>query len=308
MYKIIGADQKEYGPVSAEQIRQWIAEGRANDQTMIQAEGATEWKPLSAFPEFASALSFAPAPPLSLPPPGALPGVPTPEELLARDYELDMGSCITRAWELLKQHFWPMVGVAFLLTMIMGAVQQLLSLLSQSSVHEMIVDHKVNPVSVLILALTSLLAAPVNYVATAGLLNYYLRLIRKQPATMGDAFAGFTTEFVPLVLLGLVSSLLALVGYALCVLPGIYLAVAWWFALPLVIDRHLGFWDAMEISRKVVNKHWFYVFAFVLVIGLLGVAGIVACCVGIFVTMPIFWAAWMYAYEDIFGPRSAPAP
>lgn len=52
MYKIIGADGKEYGPISAEQLRQWIAEGRANAQTRVCAEGTTEWKPLSAFPEF----------------------------------------------------------------------------------------------------------------------------------------------------------------------------------------------------------------------------------------------------------------
>jgi hypothetical protein len=30
MYRIIGADQKEYGPVTQDQICQWIAEGRAN--------------------------------------------------------------------------------------------------------------------------------------------------------------------------------------------------------------------------------------------------------------------------------------
>ena len=38
-YKIIGADLKEYGPVSAEQIRQWITEGRVNSETKLQAEG-----------------------------------------------------------------------------------------------------------------------------------------------------------------------------------------------------------------------------------------------------------------------------
>ncbi len=54
MYKIIGADQKQYGPVSADELRQWIAEGRANANTMIQAEGQTEWRPLSSFPEFAT--------------------------------------------------------------------------------------------------------------------------------------------------------------------------------------------------------------------------------------------------------------
>jgi len=52
MYKIIGADQREYGPVSADQIRQWIKEGRANATTLIQTEGTPGWRPLSAFPEF----------------------------------------------------------------------------------------------------------------------------------------------------------------------------------------------------------------------------------------------------------------
>ncbi|MDB6122595.1 MAG: domain containing protein [Pedosphaera sp.] len=64
MYKVIGIDQKEYGPVSAEELRRWIAEGRANAQTLAQFEGTTEWKPLINFPEFTSALAatfpFAP--------------------------------------------------------------------------------------------------------------------------------------------------------------------------------------------------------------------------------------------------------
>jgi hypothetical protein len=66
MYKIIGADGKEYGPITAEQLRQWIAEGRANAQTRVLLEGTTEWKPLSAFPEF------------MLPPPGAPPTLSSP--------------------------------------------------------------------------------------------------------------------------------------------------------------------------------------------------------------------------------------
>ena len=55
MYKIIGADQKEYGPVSAEQLRQWLVEGRVSAQTQVLPEGATEWKPLGNLPEFAGA-------------------------------------------------------------------------------------------------------------------------------------------------------------------------------------------------------------------------------------------------------------
>jgi hypothetical protein len=54
MYKIIGADQKQYGPVSADEMRQWIAQGRVNAQTLVQAEGQTDWRPLSTFSEFAT--------------------------------------------------------------------------------------------------------------------------------------------------------------------------------------------------------------------------------------------------------------
>ena len=60
MYKIIGADGKEYGPVSADQLRQWLNEGRVNAQTKILAEGATEWKTLVEFPEFSSAAPITP--------------------------------------------------------------------------------------------------------------------------------------------------------------------------------------------------------------------------------------------------------
>jgi len=71
MYRIIGADGNQYGPISTEQLRQWIAEGRANAQTKVLAEGTTEWKSLSEFPEFfASAPGAAGAPP---PPPSAMP-------------------------------------------------------------------------------------------------------------------------------------------------------------------------------------------------------------------------------------------
>jgi TM2 domain-containing membrane protein YozV len=69
MYRIIGANGQQYGPVSADQIRRWLAENRLNAQTLTQTEGSTEWKPLSFFTEFAADLKSAPPPPLVSPPP-----------------------------------------------------------------------------------------------------------------------------------------------------------------------------------------------------------------------------------------------
>jgi len=64
MYKIIGADGREYGPVTVEQIHQWIREGRANTQTMVQPEGATEWKTVSSFPELLGDMAGLKVPPM----------------------------------------------------------------------------------------------------------------------------------------------------------------------------------------------------------------------------------------------------
>jgi hypothetical protein len=55
MYHIIGGDGQEYGPVSAEQIRQWIAEGRLSAQSQIREATSTDWRELASFPEFVAA-------------------------------------------------------------------------------------------------------------------------------------------------------------------------------------------------------------------------------------------------------------
>ena len=69
MYKILGADGRQYGPVNADQLRRWITEGRANAYTQALAEGAPDWKPLGALPEFAALFPMA-APPAITTAPG----------------------------------------------------------------------------------------------------------------------------------------------------------------------------------------------------------------------------------------------
>jgi hypothetical protein len=71
-YKIIGGDGKEYGPVSADELRQWLADGRVAGDTQTQAEGSPGWKPLAEFAELADLTRSTPPPPVSAAPP-ALP-------------------------------------------------------------------------------------------------------------------------------------------------------------------------------------------------------------------------------------------
>ena len=67
MYRIIGGDGVEYGPISMEQLKQWLQEGRVNGLTQVRFDGTTEWKPLNSFPELAA--TYAVPPPLAHCPP-----------------------------------------------------------------------------------------------------------------------------------------------------------------------------------------------------------------------------------------------
>jgi len=295
-YTIIGGDQKPYSSVTADDIRRWIADSRLNEQSLAKEENDTEWRPLSAFPEFAD--MFA-APAATAPSPA--PAKAASPDWQERDYDLDIGGCIGRGWELVKNNFWPVVGVNALVMLITVVINQIIGLFTQPVIKTMVVQHQFSARGIFIVLMVTIISAPIYAIFMAGLFKYFLKMIRGENAQIGDAFSGFGPSIGQLILLGLVMNSLVMIGCVLCLIPGVYLSVAWYFAIPLVIDRRMNFWEAMESSRKLVTKHWFLVFAFLLVIGLLAAAGVIACCIGIFVTMPIFFASIMYAYETIFS-------
>ncbi|HEY2083292.1 MAG TPA: GYF domain-containing protein [Verrucomicrobiae bacterium] len=340
MYKIIGADQKEYGPISADQIRQWIAEGRVNGQTKVCAEGSQDWRPLETFPEFGLAPTAAPG---TTP---AAEGAPmTPQEITARDYSLDIGSCIVRGWTVFKDNFGT-VFVTFLLfcglIFVTSAVMQMILAISGVNRLPYAISQYLGPVYFIFLAI-------VWGPALGGLYKVYLSVMRGQPANAGDLFSGFKSFqdlFLGKLIPGIIGSACmlpynianaakmgpimdslrqnpgsanpqelfshmisafssSLPVFLICMVPAMYLSVNWIFTLPLIIDKEMGFWTAMKISWKMVHKHWFHVFGLLVVVGLLNVAGACACCVGLFVTVPLGFAATMCAYEDIFGRKTA---
>jgi hypothetical protein len=282
MYKIIGADRREYGPVPVEQVRKWLVEGRANAQTKAWSEASSEWKTLSDFPEFADALRAQGAVARPSPPKiGAPDADKLAAEIIARDYRVDIGDCFSRSWNLVRDNFWLLAG-ATAIAKVLGYALWFVPALGI-------------PATVLF-----------ALVFQGGLHWLFLKRVRGEPADLGDVFAGFSLAFVPLLLAGIIVHVLVGVGLALCIVPGIYLIVAWRMFVPLlIVDKGLEFWPAMELSRKVVTKHWWQCFGLFLLAILVGLLGLLGCIVGIFFTLPIAVGATVYAYVDIFGARPA---
>lgn len=275
MYFLIGGDGREYGPFTAEQIREWVAQGRANAHSRIRRDGDSTWQALQDIAEFSDAVSTPPPPPGGAPPP--LSAETIAAGYLEKSTPVDIASCISRGWALVRDNPGLTIGSTLLM---------------------IVVSFGLSAVPVV-----GLLAFFIDPVLLGGLAYVFTRRIRGENPQVGDAFNGFTLAFLQLGLGGLVSLILISIGLLLCVLPGIYLAIGYTFAVPLIIDKKYDFWTAMEVSRRVVNRQWWTLFGLALVLFLLNVIGVLACLVGCIVTAPLTVAAIQYAYEDVFGRR-----
>ena len=104
-----------------------------------------------------------------------------------------------------------------------------------------------------------------------------------------------------LALAGILIYVMTIIGFILLVLPGIYLSIAYVFTLPLIADKGMDIWDAMELSRKTVTKHWFKVFGLLFLLSLIFLAGAMAFGIGLIWAIPLmFLTLYGLLYRSIF--------
>jgi hypothetical protein len=166
-------------------------------------------------------------------------------EILARHSRVEIGRCLARSWALVRENF----GLLFGTTLVVWAISFGLGRIP------------------LIGGFISLLVRGPLY---GGMYLVFLKKIRREEVAMANLFSGFdSTIALQLFLVGIISSLLSTMATVCClIVPGLYLFVAWTFSIPLVADKRLEFWSAMELSRKVVTRVWFEIFGLLLVAAL----------------------------------------
>lgn len=277
LYLIIGGDGQEYGPVSEVEVRDWILQGRANERTAVQIEGSPSWIVLKALPEFAESLDTQARALASRPPEIPLDATAAEAEFKARAAALDLGSCFDRSWNLFKLHPLLLVSSSSLICLISIGLEFIPS---------------IGPA----------VSTVFGMALWVGVSWIILKLVRGETASFGDCLVGFKIGFLQLCLGGIVASVLIMVGLILCVLPGIYLTVAWLcFAPLLIVDKKYDFWPAFELSRRVVTANWWNIFALFLASFVILVGGLLVVGIGVFFALPVATGAIVYAYEDIFG-------
>jgi uncharacterized membrane protein len=136
-------------------------------------------------------------------------------------------------------------------------------------------------------------------VLLSGLTVMGLKAMRGGRPVFEDAFAGFQ-QFGQLFLLSLVMGFFVMIGALMCILPGIYVMLALSLAMPLVLDRRMGFWDALVASWNAFHANLGPMLLVTLVLYLITMVGNMV-PFGFVVTQPLYLLGTTVLYARVFG-------
>lgn len=216
------------------------------------------------------------------------------QEGIAAPYNFTIGEVFKEAWQRTSGFKAPVLGA--IITICLA-----LAVLSFSIILLIGLFNMIDPtLASLLEVIFNFLISVVSYPLVAGILMMGLFRAVDAPVKYSMAFAYFKYS-LPIIIATFFSSLLVMLGFLLLVIPGIYLSIAYVFTMPLIIEKDMDFWQAMETSRKAVHQHWFKVFLIYALVGIIYIISLIPLGIGLIWALPFFVALHGVLYRRIFG-------
>jgi uncharacterized membrane protein len=109
----------------------------------------------------------------------------------------------------------------------------------------------------------------------------------------------------PYLILGyFIVTLFTTLGILAFIIPGIYFAIAYLYTLPLIADKEMSVWSAMELSRKSITKQWFRFFGLGLVSFIIIIISAIPFGIGLIWSIPTVYIAYGLLYHRLFDEES----
>jgi len=219
------------------------------------------------------------------------------QKAVTGDYDFSIGEVLSEAWQKVSGSKLKIIGALFVYAIIAALTTQFISLFLDATPYieaEQYVD------AFLINTLVGWLASPVTLPLSLGVL--LLGYARANDEVLAiDTIFNYYVYVWSLVFASLLITLFTYVGFALLLIPGIYLSVAYTFVLPLIIDKKLGIWGAMEVSRQAVTHSWWTIAGVNGTLVVLVALSAIPMGVGLIWTIPLMMIAQGVMYRKIFG-------
>ena len=220
--------------------------------------------------------------------------------------ELTAGTVFENAWRVFQNHAGLLIGSWVLSTFIqMGfyiGMVVLVSLLSQGRQP----GQEPPAAAFLIIVPGMLLFLLLSLFLNLGLLRLNLNVAQGHTASLSDLFSG-GTYLLPAFGAGLVFFPIYVLGFALCILPGIFALMALWPMGFLVVDRRLGPFAALQEAWKLTRPNLATIFLMGLITFGLQLVGVFTCYVGFIFTVPLILLMFTVGYLMMSGKRLARA-
>jgi len=136
-----------------------------------------------------------------------------------------------------------------------------------------------------------------------GLTIMGIRHAQGKPISAGSIFNHFHRAPAAILCYFLMIVMITL-GYLLLILPGIYLTFAYMYAIPLVVEKDLGAWRALEVSRKAMTRMWFRAAGFLMLISLILALGTIPLGIPLIWFIPWLTLAYALVYFKLFGAEA----
>jgi hypothetical protein len=134
----------------------------------------------------------------------------------------------------------------------------------------------------------------------AGFHIYTIKKLAGRNPDIADIFKGFKFFGATLVA-SLLIALFTFLGTLALIIPGLVIAAMYKFTYLFIVDKRMGFWEAMQASHNIVRNDYFGFTMFLIVAFLVNVLGFLCLIVGLMVTVPLTFAAITVAYRDLVG-------
>jgi uncharacterized membrane protein len=208
------------------------------------------------------------------------------DDALAGRYRFEIGDVMREAWAMtsgMKGAFWG------------GAILLYLAYLAATFVGARI--FRVSPGLGIVYHAALAAIAPVLFL---GLVGIGVRRAAGLRVAFETAFRSFDRA-IPAIIAGVLTTVLTYLGILLLILPGIYLSISYCMVMPLIADRDMSAWRAMETSRRTVSKRWFDFFGLLFLMGLVIFASMLPLGLGLIWSLP--WAINVIGvvYRRVFG-------
>ena len=124
--------------------------------------------------------------------------------------------------------------------------------------------------------LVTLLLEAFIHLVTLSYLAVYLQKNNQQP-TFEEVWGYFRFYFFRVLGSSILLFLLIVVGFCLCIIPGIYLAIVFYLVIPIMVMENTSFSYAFNKSFQLIKENWWFVFGVIFVMSLIvGVANSIA--------------------------------